>query len=111
MRRGLNLKITLEVYGTRMIVIFWPLTLGRSFICQTQDLEKNGKLYRHLNTCIYTMLAKPRWYNIMVLHIKRMTAVKRRACENQFLTAHMTNLEIEMMNKGLFSKLLKLPGC
>jgi hypothetical protein len=111
MRRGLNLKITLEVYGTRMIVIFWPLTLGRSFICQTQDLEKIGKLYRHLNTCIYTMLAKPRWYNIMVLHIKRMTAVKRRACENQFLTAHMTNLEIEMMNKGLFSKLLKLPGC
>jgi hypothetical protein len=111
MRRGLNLKITLEVYGTRMIVIFWPLTLGRSFICQTQDLEKIGKLYRHLNTCIFTMLAKPRWYNIMVLHIKRMTAVKRRACENQFLTAHMTNLEIEMMNKGLFSKLLKLPGC
>jgi hypothetical protein len=99
MGRGLNLKMMafleasmLEVYGTRMIVIFWPLTLGRSFVCQTQDLEKIGKLYRHLNTSMFTMLAKPRWYNIMILHIKRMTAVKRRACKNQFLTSHMTNL-------------------
>jgi hypothetical protein len=97
--RGLNLKMMdflkasmLEVYGTRMIVIFWPLKLGRSFICRTQDLEKIGKLYRHLNTGIFTMLAKPRWYNIMVLHIKRMSAMKRSACENQFLTAHMGNL-------------------
>jgi hypothetical protein len=49
----------LEVYATRMIIIFWPLRLGRSFICQTQDLEKIGKLYRHLSTIIFTMLAKP----------------------------------------------------
>jgi hypothetical protein len=89
MERGLNLKMMafleasmLEVYGTRMIVIFWPLRLGRYFICQTQDLEKNGKLYRHLNTCIFTMLAKLMQYNIMVMHIKRMTVVKRRACKN-----------------------------
>jgi hypothetical protein len=41
-RRGLNLKMMafldasmLEVYGKRMIVIFWPLTLGMSFICRT----------------------------------------------------------------------------
>jgi hypothetical protein len=47
MGSGLNLKMMafleasmLEVYGTRMIVLFWPLRLGRSFICQTQDLEK-----------------------------------------------------------------------
>jgi hypothetical protein len=52
MGRGLNLKMMvfleasmLEVYGTIMIVIFWPLRLGRRFICQTQDLEKIGKLY------------------------------------------------------------------
>jgi hypothetical protein len=25
----------LKVYGTRMIVIFWPLRLGKYFICQT----------------------------------------------------------------------------
>jgi hypothetical protein len=31
-------------------------------------------------------------YNIMVLHIKRMSDVKRSACENPFLTAHMRNL-------------------
>jgi hypothetical protein len=43
---------------------------------------KNGKLYRHLNTCIFTILAKLMQYNIMVMHIKRMTAVKRRACKN-----------------------------
>jgi hypothetical protein len=54
--------------------------------------EKIGKLYRHLNTSIFTMLAKLRRYNIMLLHIKRMAAVKRRACENQFLISHMTNL-------------------
>jgi hypothetical protein len=49
MGRGLNLKMMafleasmLEVYGTRMIVIFWPLRLGRSFIFQIQDLEKIG---------------------------------------------------------------------
>jgi hypothetical protein len=53
---------------------------------------KIGKLYRHLNTDIFTMLAKPRWYNIIVLHIKRMTDVKRSTSKNQFLTAHMTNL-------------------
>jgi hypothetical protein len=89
MGKGLNLKMMvfleasmLEVYGIRMIVIFWPLKLGRSFICQTQDLEKIGKLYIDLNTGIFTMLAKLRWYNIMVLHIKRMTAVKRSICEN-----------------------------
>jgi hypothetical protein len=46
------------------------------------NLEKIGKLYRHLNTCIFTILAKPARYNIMLLHIKRMPAVKRRACEN-----------------------------
>jgi hypothetical protein len=47
MGRGHNLKMMafleasmLEVYGTRMIVIFWSLGLGRSFICETQDLEK-----------------------------------------------------------------------
>jgi hypothetical protein len=62
------------------------------FYLQTQDLEKIGKLYRHLNTDIFTMLVKSMWYNIMVLHIKRMTAVKRSTCENQFLTAHMTTL-------------------
>jgi hypothetical protein len=52
MRRGLNLKMMvfveasmLEVYGTRMIVIFWSLKLGRSFIFHTQNLEKIGKLY------------------------------------------------------------------
>jgi hypothetical protein len=51
MGRGLNLKMMifleasmLEVYGTRMIVIFRPLKLGRSFICQTQDLEKNWQV-------------------------------------------------------------------
>jgi hypothetical protein len=89
MGKGLNLKMMvfleasmLEVYGIRMIVIFWPLKLGRSFICQTQDLEKIGKLYIDLNTGIFTMLAKLRRYNIMVLHIKRMTAVKRSICEN-----------------------------
>jgi hypothetical protein len=82
----------LEVYGTRMIVIFWPLGLGRSFICQTQDLNKIGKLYRHLNTGIFTILTKPMRYNIMVLHIKMMSAVKRSACKNQFLTTHMRNL-------------------
>jgi hypothetical protein len=27
-----------------MIVIFRPLKLGRSFICQTQDLEKNWQV-------------------------------------------------------------------
>jgi hypothetical protein len=27
------------------------------------------------------MLAKLRWYNIMVLHIKRMTAAKRGTCK------------------------------
>jgi DNA topoisomerase VI subunit B len=54
--------------------------------------EKNDKLYRYLNTYIFTMLAKPRQYNIMVLHIKKMIAVKRRASKNQFLTTHMTNL-------------------
>jgi hypothetical protein len=43
---------------------------------------KNDKLYRYLNTYIFTMLAKPRQYNIMVLHIKKMTAVKRRASKN-----------------------------
>jgi hypothetical protein len=48
MGRGLNLKmmdfleaLMLEVHGTRIIVIFWPLRLGRSSICQAQDLEKN----------------------------------------------------------------------
>jgi hypothetical protein len=41
-----------------------------------------------LNTCIYTMLAKSRQYNIMVMHIKRMTTVKRSTRKNQFLTAH-----------------------
>jgi hypothetical protein len=118
MGRGLDLKMMafleasmLEVYGTRMIVIFWPLTLGRFFICQTQDLEKISKLYRHLNTGIFTMLAKQRRYNVMVLHIKWMTAVERRACKNKFLTTHMTNILINMMNKGLFLKLLKLPRC
>jgi hypothetical protein len=68
----------LEVYGTRMIVIFLPLRLGRYFVCQTQDLEKNGKLYRHLKIGIFTVLAKTRPYNIMVMHIKRMSVVKRR---------------------------------
>jgi hypothetical protein len=99
MGRGLNLKmmnfleaLMLEVHGTRIIVIFWPLRLGRSSICQTQDLEKISKLYRHLNTGIFTMLAKPRRYNIMVLHIKRMNAANRRASKNQFLIAQMTNL-------------------
>jgi hypothetical protein len=43
---------------------------------------KIGKLYKHLNIDIFTMLAKLRLYNIMVLHIKRMTAVERSACEN-----------------------------
>jgi hypothetical protein len=99
MGRGLNLKmmdfleaLMLEVHGTRIIVIFWPLRLGRSSICQTQDLEKISKLYRHLNTGIFTMLVKPRRYNIMVLHIKRMNAANRRASKNQFLIAQMTNL-------------------
>jgi hypothetical protein len=47
--------------------------------------EKNGKLFIHLNICILIMLDKSRRYNIMLLHIWR-------ACENQFLTSHMTNL-------------------
>jgi hypothetical protein len=62
------------------------------YILATQDLEKIGKLYKYLNTSIFTMLVKPRWYNIMVLHIKMMTVVKRSACKNQFLTQHMSNL-------------------
>jgi hypothetical protein len=53
---------------------------------------KNSKLYKHLNTDIFTMLTKPRHYNIMLLHIKGMPAAKSRACKNQFLTSHMTNL-------------------
>jgi predicted patatin/cPLA2 family phospholipase len=44
---------------------------------------KNNKLYRHLNTYIFTMLTKRRQYNIILLHIKRMAAMKSRACENQ----------------------------
>jgi hypothetical protein len=47
MGRGLNLKMMafskaslFEVYGTRMIVIFCSLKLGRSSICQTQDFKK-----------------------------------------------------------------------
>jgi hypothetical protein len=62
------------------------------YLPDTRFGKKIGKLYKHLNTCIFTMLAKQRWYNIIVLHIKRMTTVKKSACENQFLTTHMTNL-------------------
>jgi hypothetical protein len=47
MGRGLNLQMMaflkasmLEVYGTKMIVIFWPLKLGRSSICQTRFGKK-----------------------------------------------------------------------
>jgi hypothetical protein len=54
--------------------------------------QKNSKLYRHLNTYIITMLAKLRQYHIILLHIKRMPSMKSRACKNQFLTSHMTNL-------------------
>jgi hypothetical protein len=81
----------LEVYGTRMIVIFWPLTRKVFYLPDTR-FKKNGKFYKHLNTGIFTILAKLRRYNIMVPHIKRMTVVKRSACEKQFLTAHMTKL-------------------
>jgi hypothetical protein len=45
--KRLNLKMMafskaslFEVYGTRMIVIFCSLKLGRSSICQTQDFKK-----------------------------------------------------------------------
>jgi hypothetical protein len=38
----------LKVYDGRMIVIFYPLRLGRSFICQTQDLEKIASCTQHL---------------------------------------------------------------
>jgi hypothetical protein len=59
MGRGLNLKMMvflkasiLEVYGTKMILLFWPPKQGRSSICQTR-LGKNWHVvqpfdHRHL---------------------------------------------------------------
>jgi hypothetical protein len=88
MGRGLNLKM-IAFFRSINVESLWYKNdcfilgrLRRSFICQTQDLEKIGKLYRHLNTGIFIVLAKPRRYNIMVLHIKRMAAVNRRVCKN-----------------------------
>jgi hypothetical protein len=37
---GFCKSINIQVYGTRMIVSFWPLRLGKSFIYQTPSWEK-----------------------------------------------------------------------
>jgi hypothetical protein len=44
-----------KVYGTRMIVSFWPLNLGKSFIYHTPSWEKIGKLSKHLTIGIFSM--------------------------------------------------------
>ena len=45
----------LDAYGTRMIVLSWPLRLEKFSICQTPSGEKIGKLSRLLTIGIFTM--------------------------------------------------------
>jgi hypothetical protein len=44
-----------KVNSTGMIVSFWPLRLGKSFIYQTPSWKKIGKLSKHLTIDIFSM--------------------------------------------------------
>jgi hypothetical protein len=94
----------LEVYGTRMIVIFWPLRLGRSFICQTQVVQT----FEHMHL-----------YNVSQTEAVQYNGHAYQEddyCEEEHTQKSVSDSTYDRpLNRddeqGLFLKLLKLSSC